>query len=174
MIAMCAPLIYSSNKYYLYQFQNVHPERSVVRIWESKCVPKIKFVGWLLLVVRLARNMLRRRMKVLQEGYHCIMCQDGIEETSDHHFFECSSVVSRWFLLGITWDEHSNVHQKIFIAKDEFKQPFFMEIYWIGAWCLWNEKNDYIFKSKAPSIAVWRSSKEDKCSSFIHILDTVT
>jgi hypothetical protein len=49
-----------------------------------------------------------------------------------------------------------------------------MEIFWIGAWCLWNEKNDYIFKSKAPSIAVWRSFKEDKCSSFIHILETVT
>jgi hypothetical protein len=49
---------FSSHDYYLFQFHNVHPERSTVWIWETKCVPKIKFFGWLLLVDRLStRNL---------------------------------------------------------------------------------------------------------------------
>ena len=150
---------FSSSKYYHYQFQNVQPERSVIWIWKTKCVPKIKFFGWLLLVDRLnTRNMLKRRKKFLQEGYHCVLCQDGVEEIAEHLFFQCTSAASRWFALGITWDEHSNIHQKLYLARNEFRQPFFMDIFLIGAWCLWNEGNNYIFKNKPPSIVAWKAS----------------
>lgn len=35
---------YSSSRYYQFQFQNVHPDRSVIWIWETKCIPKINFL----------------------------------------------------------------------------------------------------------------------------------
>ena len=73
-------------------------------------------------------------------------------------FFQCTSAASRWFALGITWDEHSNIHQKLYLARNEFRQPFFMDIFLIGAWCLWTEGNDYIFKNKPPSIVAWKAS----------------
>jgi hypothetical protein len=31
--------------------------------------------------------MLRRRKKVLQEGYHCVLCPKGVDESAEHLFF---------------------------------------------------------------------------------------
>jgi hypothetical protein len=75
---------YFACHYYQYQFREFRPSKSVLWIWESKCIPKIKFFAWLLLNNRLnTRNMLRRR-KVLEEGYNCVMCQYNVEETIEH------------------------------------------------------------------------------------------
>jgi hypothetical protein len=51
-------------------------------------------------------------------------------------------------------------HRKLtlYIAKQEFSQPFFMEIFMIAAWCLWNERNVLIFNGKAPRVASWKAS----------------
>jgi len=58
----------------------------------------------------------------------------------------------RWFALGIIWDENANIHEKLYIAKQGFMQPFFfMEVFMIGAWCLWNERNDLIFNGNVPN-----------------------
>jgi hypothetical protein len=60
---------FSSSKYYNLQFSTIQPNRTIVWIWETKCVPKIKFFAWLLLNDRLnTRNILRRRNKVLEDG----------------------------------------------------------------------------------------------------------
>ena len=150
---------YSSSKYYQYQFREVLPNRSIFWIWKTKCVPKIKFFTWLLLNDRLnTRNILKRRRKFLEEGSNFALCYEGVEETTNHLFFDCQSAVCRWFALGISWDEKSNIHQKLYSAKQEFGQPFFMEVFMIGAWCLWNERNDFIFNGKAPCLAAWKSS----------------
>lgn len=31
-----------------------------------------------------------------------------------------------------------------------------------NAWCIWNERNDFIFNGKAPSLASWKSSSSLK------------
>jgi len=145
---------YSSNKYYQYQFSSLKPHRTITWIWKAKCVPKIKFFSWLLLNDRLnTRNMLRRRNKFLEEGYNCVLCQTNSEETIEHLFFGCSSSVSRWFALGITWDYNANIREKLCIAKQDFPQPFFMEIFMIGAWCIWNERNALIFDGEVPNLS---------------------
>jgi hypothetical protein len=56
------------------------------------------------------RNVPRRRRKVLDEGYNCVMCQNMVEETMDHLFFESPSASCRWFSLGIVWADNHNVH----------------------------------------------------------------
>jgi hypothetical protein len=49
------------------------------------------------------------------------------------------------FALGITWEENANIHQKLYLAKQTFMHPFFMDIFMVGAWCrLSNERNDLI------------------------------
>jgi hypothetical protein len=45
---------------------------------------------------------LKEGKKILQEGYNCVLCQDSVEETVEHLFFDCPAAVSRWFALGIT------------------------------------------------------------------------
>jgi hypothetical protein len=60
---------YSSSKYYHYHFRDIQPNLTILWIWKSKCIPKIKFFAWLLLNDRLnTRNILRRRRKFLEDG----------------------------------------------------------------------------------------------------------
>lgn len=100
-------------------------------------MPKVKFFVWILLNGRLnTRNMLRRRNKFLEEGYCCALCPDIREEAVEHLFFDCPSASCRWFSLGLIWNDDANIHQKIYIAKVAFMQPFFMKAFLIGAWCI--------------------------------------
>jgi transcription elongation factor Elf1 len=41
------------------------------------------------------RNILRRRKKVLDEGYNCVMCHNNEEETATHLFFSYPAATSR-------------------------------------------------------------------------------
>jgi hypothetical protein len=137
-------------------------------IWKSKCIPKIKFFAWLLLNDRLnTRNILRRRRKFLEEGYSCALCLEDVEESVEHLFFDCQSAACRWFALGISWNDHPNIHQKLQAAKLDFAQPYFMEIFMIGAWCLWNETNDLIFNGKPPCLAAWKSAFKAQASNHL-------
>jgi hypothetical protein len=93
-------------------------------------------------------NMLRRRRKVSRKVI----------------IVSCASVVLRKLLnifsllvpLRFVWEENLNVHQKLYQAKREFGQPFFMEVFVIGVWCLWNQGNEVIFDRKAPCLAAWK------------------
>jgi hypothetical protein len=128
---------YSSSKYYHYHFRDIQPNLTILWIWKSKCIPKIKFFAWLLLNDRLnTRNILRRRRKFFEDGYSCVLCLEDVEESVEHLFFDCNSTACRWFALGITWNAHLDIHQKIQAAELDFAKPFFMEIFMIGAWCI--------------------------------------
>lgn len=156
---------FSSSRYYQYIFSSLATPRTVTWIWKSKCVPKIKFFAWLLLNDRLnTRNMLRRRHKFLEEGYNCVLCLEGREETLEHLFFECPSSVTRWFVLGITWNEEAKIHEKLQMARLAFMQPFFMEVVMIGAWCIRKERNDFIFNGKVPSLSSWKATFKKEVS----------
>lgn len=97
--------VYSAQKFYQRHFISIRPLVIVLWIWKSKCIPRINFFTWLLLNDRLnTRNILRRRKKFL-EDYSCVMCQNNIEETLDHLFFDCHCASARWFILGIIWNE---------------------------------------------------------------------
>lgn len=147
---------FSSNRHYHHQYASLRPQ--LYLIWKAKCVPKIKFFSWLLLNDRLnTRNMLRRK-KFLEEGYCCVLCQDFIEETREHLFFDCSTAITRWFALGIIWEEGLNIHDRLAVAKRDFPHPFFMEVFMIGSWCIWNERNALNFDGKAPNFNSWNTA----------------
>ncbi|KAG2641278.1 hypothetical protein PVAP13_2KG168258, partial [Panicum virgatum] len=89
-----------------------------------------------------------RRRKFLEQGYNCAPCHEGVEETFEQLFFNCPTAACRWFSLGIVWRCDKYIRSYTLLIKKDFMQPFFMEIFLIGAWCLWNERNDYIFNNK--------------------------
>jgi hypothetical protein len=93
-----------SSHFYQYQFRELTPSRAILDIWKTKCIPRIKFFAWLLLNDRLnTRNILRRRRKVLDEGYNCVMCHNSEEETAAHLFSVAlllSTDGSHWELFG--------------------------------------------------------------------------
>ena len=96
-IFMWGSHIYSSQKFYALGFRNLQAPRSFTWLWKSKCTPRIKFFGWLLLVDRLnTRNMLRRRHFHVDAGYSCVMCNLDLEEDIQHLFFHCPFATSCW------------------------------------------------------------------------------
>ena len=106
--------VYSSSRYYLYHFVNEVPHPAFSCIWKSKCIPKIKFFTWLVLNDRLnTRNMLRRRHKFLEEGYNCVLCLEGREETIEHLFFSCPYTATRWIALGVVWRDDGNIFERM-------------------------------------------------------------
>jgi hypothetical protein len=138
---------YSSRKFYQHQFACLVPPKPLKWIWKSKCIPKIKFCDWLLLVDRLnTRNVLRRCNKFLEEGYNCAMYNIGDEETTLHLFFHYESARVRCETLGIRWPRVPNCYQKLIIARRTCSTPFFMEVFLIAAWCIWKEHNAQIFE----------------------------
>jgi hypothetical protein len=148
-----------SSHFYRYQFRELRPSRAILDIWKTKCMPRIKLFAWLLLNDRLnTRRILKRRRKVLDEGYNCVMCHNSEEETTAHLFFSCPAATNRWFALGIVWEENLSVDQKILQARPDFGHPFFMDIFMIGAWCIWKQKNEVIFEDKPPHLAVWKAN----------------
>jgi hypothetical protein len=62
----------------------------------------------------------------------------------------------------MSWDENSNVFHKLYIAELQFSKPYFMEIFMIGAWILWKERNDFIFNHKPPSVVLGRHRSDLK------------
>ena len=93
---------YSSAKVYkeLIIHQNVHPVFKW--LWKSKCQPKHKVFGWLLLKDRLStRNLLRRRNMAL-DNHNCVLCQLNVEETTLHLFLDCTFAQECWHWIEIS------------------------------------------------------------------------
>ena len=83
------------------------------------------------------------------------MCHDNVEETAMHLFFECTSSVARWFVLGWQWSVQGSLFQMLKQQNRHVQSAFFMEIM-VAAWCLWKERNDYVFNNKVPSVQAWK------------------
>ena len=41
--------------------------------------------------------------------------------------------------------------------REQFQLPFFMDLFLIAAWCIWTERNDFIFNNRVPSLVAWES-----------------
>jgi hypothetical protein len=136
----------SASKFYHLPYNNITP-RPYVWIWDSKCANNIKVFTWLLLMDRLnVRNILRRKRHKLQDNnYNCVICSCHYEETTFQLFFSCSFRARCWQHLGITWRFDLQFHAMMEEANQSFSSAFFMEFFIIGAWQIWKERNNLIF-----------------------------
>jgi hypothetical protein len=76
---------YTSWQFYKYVFKEVEVHPIYKIIWKSRCIPRIRFSTWLILVDRLnTKTMLQRRNLNVQDGTTCIMCNSGEQETIEH------------------------------------------------------------------------------------------
>lgn len=164
---------YSSSKFYQHHFATVIPPAPLLWIWKSKCMPRVKFFAWLLLVDRLnTRNVLRRRNKHLEEVYNCVMCHEHVEETAMHLFFECPSTTARWYKLNIQWQVQDDIFQTLLLQRPTFNSVYFMEIVMLAAWSIWKERNAFIFNNKVPSISAWTAIFTSEVKLHLHRLPT--
>lgn len=93
---------YSASKLYKLAFLEVQTPAVFRWVCKSKVTPRVKFFAWLILLDRLnTKNMLVRRHFNVQPDSLCVLCNDGLEETIDHLFFDGSFAKMCWDKIGI-------------------------------------------------------------------------
>lgn len=126
---------YTSSAFYNYPYKFVHPPQPFLWLWNYKCCNKLRVFTWLLFMDRLSiRNILKRKKHKLNDNnYNCVLCDGGYEETAFHLFFSCTFSQQCWVYLGILWNFTANFFNMLNEAKSSMANSYFMEIFIIAA-----------------------------------------
>ena len=85
---------------------------------------------------------------------NALRCQTKIVSSlkSSSNSGEIANNLSRacWQHLGIQWNFASDFFQMLIQAKQQFTNPYFMEIFIIAAWQIWKQRNNFIFDRGRP------------------------
>jgi hypothetical protein len=101
-----------------------------------------------------SKNILRKKC-FLNEGsdLNCVFCDQGYEETT-YHLFGSPSVqnarITLEFIGATTWI----IFPMIEAARGAFGHNF-MDILAVVVWCIWKQRNDFIFRNMTPSFLSW-------------------
>jgi hypothetical protein len=149
---------YSSVKVYNLPYKQIQPPQYFLWLWKSRCSNKLRVFAWLLLMDRLhTRNILRRKkLKIEGNNYNCVLCDKGREETAFHLFFSCPFSKICWDTINIGWDSNQNFETMMVTVKQRSSHQFFMDLFRIGAWNIWKQRNGLIFNKMLPSIVAWK------------------
>lgn len=134
-----------------YAGQNSTPP-PFIWLWSS-CLSKQKLFFWLLLKDRLNTREPLLRKKFHIENADCVLCSDGVHESSKHLFFGCSFSKQCWSLVGFAWDLALHVIELIQVGKRKLYQKLFKEIMIIACWSIWLHRNKVIFNQGIASIS---------------------
>ena len=85
-------------------------------------------------------------------SFNCVCCNLNQEESLMHLFLQCNFAQSCWATIGLQTDS-----QNPFVAFGQFKLQlhvtFYLEIIILMCWCIWMQRNDFIFRGIQPSSA---------------------
>jgi hypothetical protein len=148
---------FKSSKVYKLAFDHIDIDHPSCWIWKSKCISKHKFLAWLILHDRInTKDMILRRHWKVTQNHNCVLCQERVIEDWRHLFFNCNFSTRIWNYLQIPWIP-GNTFASLSTAKRSFKGPCFTEIVIISCWCIWKQRNGWIFKNIRPTFRSWRS-----------------
>jgi hypothetical protein len=156
---------YSVKKFYtlIYDLFQTHPIFKAV--WRSRCIPRVKFFLWLILVDRLnTKTMLSRRNIGERNNDHCVLCNLCENETLEHLFFLCPFAIQCWNRLGFSWNINLSIEDRLLHACLQSGMPFFLEASMLAAWELWKIRNDLIFNRHPPSRHRWFQNFKFQCT----------
>jgi hypothetical protein len=155
---------YSPQKFYKFVFSAMEAPPFFKILWKSRCIPRIKFFVWLVLVDRLnTKSMLHRRHLNTQDDNLCVMCNTGSEEDIEHLFFQCPFANQCWAAIGFTWDNSLPLMERLARPRQDHDLQFFTEAALIGAWELWKIRNDKVFQRHDPTLSSWLANFKSQC-----------
>jgi hypothetical protein len=87
-------------------------------IWKSCCLPKHKFLFWVLL-----HGKLNTKELLAQKNFHidsklCVLCDEQVEETMIHLLFECDFSQTFWWKIGEEWNLDFDLINMIIDARN--------------------------------------------------------
>jgi hypothetical protein len=101
--------------------------------------------------------MLLRRNWTVNDNNYCVLCSGGNYEDWRHLFFNCVFSTRICNYSQISWSPGST-HQSLIAAKKSFKGPLFTEVVIVACWCIWKQRNGWIFKNFRPTFRGWRAN----------------
>ena len=83
-------------------------------------------------------------------SYSCVCCCHSEDETLTHLFIHCNFAQLCWASIGLMvgLDDPFTTFENL---KLLLGVPFFMDIIIIMSWCIWMQRNDFIFRGIQPS-----------------------
>ena len=78
-------------------------------------------------------------------SYDCAICNNGIEETLQHLFFQCPLALACWNLLQVTQVDSYSFFGTIENIKSQLSSSIFMSLSILLCWTIWTARNDLIF-----------------------------
>ena len=156
-----AHLLFSSSKAYRQLTGHRIIHNSFQWLWKTSCQNKHKVFFWLLLKDRLSTRELLKRRNMELPNYSCVCCTHQIEESTTHLFIHCDFSQDCQTKLGLMVNQVDP-----FTTLDHFRiqlnVPFFLEIIIVMSWCIWMQRNDFIFRGIQPSqVSCWQHFKKE-------------
>jgi hypothetical protein len=148
---------YTSARCYKHMHEDLVVMPAFKWLWKSCCMLRVKFFAWLLLVDRLnTRDLLVRRHWNVTPDKHCVLCPTRTYEDRFHLFFECNFSQRVWNYLQIDWSQAQDIQSSLSAARQQFNQPFFMEVVILACWNIWKQRNGKIFRGDRPTFLGWK------------------
>lgn len=114
-------------------------------LWKSASRIRHKIFLWLLLHDRVnTRNLLKRKYMHL-DCYDCVFCNEGVEETSLHLFWDCPFAQDCWETMIPSRQRGTSTYDDILLVHHKLPKPIAMDIIILGCWNIWNQRNGKIF-----------------------------
>nr|TKW21537.1 hypothetical protein SEVIR_4G125500v2 [Setaria viridis] len=66
--------------------------------------------------------------------------------------FQCPFSVACWHKIGFHWNKAACIHDRLVLARQTMQLPYFIEIFIVASWELWNLRNGKIFDGNRASI----------------------
>ena len=100
--------------------------------------------------------------------FDCAICNNGIEETLHHLFFQCSLALDCWTLLQVQSLTSGSVFDIIESLKFQLNSPIFMSLIILLCWTIWITRNDLIFQGIQPSMGQCRNYLRKELTMLLH------
>jgi hypothetical protein len=66
------------------------------------------------------------------------------------------------------WQSQGTRLDNIQQGKQDWSKPLFMEIFMIGAWHIWRERNNLVFNGVSPSLDNWKRGITNDLNLLVH------
>lgn len=123
----------------------------VIFKWIWKCAAQLrhKIFIWLLVQDRINTINLLHRKSMHLPDYTCALCNEKIEETVLHLFWDCNFAAECWYQIIPSKRRGISQYDEISLTVSELPQQI------AGCWSIWSVRNDKIFRAQAPSTQAW-------------------
>jgi hypothetical protein len=109
-----------------------------------------------------------RRRKMHLDSYNCELCILQREENLKHLFIKCSFARNCWAAIGVQYRVHLAPLIVIKHIKRSLKLQFYMEIIILMSWCIWCQRNNWLFNGLHPTVQGCKENFKQEFAMMIH------